>query len=96
MAEEWPPITTVRIRVYKDELGIWNADSEDVFGLNLCSRTRRELLAAIPHLIERLYLLNQGLRVIAKPAVEPSAFSRRISTVVPDRYVLEAQAAPAQ
>lgn len=48
----------VTVTVYKDPLGYWWADSDDLFGLYVWERTKRELLSEIPVAIKELLERN--------------------------------------
>ena len=83
--------TVITVRTYKDSMGYWCAESDDLFGLNLWKRTKRDLENAIPSAIKRLYEAN-GLSVAnVQRADSPSVARPTLSPVRPrtTAYILE-------
>ena len=84
-------VTVINVKVYEDPMGYWCAESDDLFGLNLWKRTKRELDAAIPRAIKRLYEANGEMVGHVQRADVPSiappstAFARPRTTP----YILE-------
>lgn len=79
----------VTVNLHKDRHGFWWADSDDLFGLHVWERTKRELEAAVPCAITELMAAN-GFDVseVKERAVIPKAI-RAESPPRRTAYVLE-------
>lgn len=84
----------MNVRVGYTDDGHYVAQSDDLPGLNLCSKDLESLSQHIPEVIELLFLANSGVKVIVDKAIDASSFPRAPEPDVPfadggERFVVE-------